>query len=312
MQIAFSKFASFPFRRRFVLLRLSKKPMSAPPAPGGAAATASNLTDTITLSIRTLAPATHIVSVSSTVSNFCFSLSREQIPIDLPVRLLRFELRLLLPGASPRFFPLQTVHSFVRTLPHLIEQREGEEGEEEERRRRRRRKKEERKRGQEKEDDWTRSLAPSPPAAVPLSSLSTFSALSLPLFRRSLSMQTTGNRRRAQAAPRRAHGRPRRHAAPHLPRAGARAGRLGDARVPRRRRRAYAAPGHALAGDGRRRRRRRRRRRPPRRSLLPPARVLRARGLRGRRCCSRRRRRIRRSFCRAPTAGQRRDAGRGL
>ena len=168
-------------------------------------------------------------------------------------------------------------------------------------------KKEERKRGQEKKTiGRARSLPHLPPLSLFL--------LSQP-FRLSPSLSPAalypcpGNRRRAQAAPRRAHGRPRRHAAPHLPRAGARAGRLGDARVPRRRRRAYAAPGHALAGDGRRRRRRRR---PPRRSLLPPARVLRARGLRGRRCCSRRRRRIRRSFCRAPTAGQRRDAGRGL
>ena len=44
--------------------------MSAPPrAPGGAAAAASSA-DNITLSIRTLAPATHVVSISSTVSEF--------------------------------------------------------------------------------------------------------------------------------------------------------------------------------------------------------------------------------------------------
>ena len=55
--------------------------MSAPPAPGGGAATTAGNANTITLSIRTLAPATHVVSISSTVSRF---LSRErELPIDL-------------------------------------------------------------------------------------------------------------------------------------------------------------------------------------------------------------------------------------
>ena len=104
LQIAFSKFASFPFRRRFVLLRLSKKTMSAPPAPGGAAATDSNAADTITLSIRTLAPATHIVSVSSTVGDSFFF--QREFPIDLR-RLFASSFVFSFPVLLLAFFPFK-------------------------------------------------------------------------------------------------------------------------------------------------------------------------------------------------------------